>query len=269
VDPESLTGLTCLGEVERLGKNGKVLTPVMRFTFPEQEIGAFNGEDQVIFTTREGSVGYSSIKRLDVHAGEVDLLWSAKTAELGCLPPVIIRNGGVSPKPKPTALSELATCVLAGQTLNPVALALLRRDLPVFLPGGGPASGLFNDDLDEMLGWATQLDGSFVSVQGPPGTGKTFRGAHLVRALLKAGKRVGITAMSHHAIDNFLEAVVEVFEDAHDLQELRAVKKGKTDSLGSRTERSDLRPKQSGGIQGPIQPGGGYDMAVRRQRHAR
>lgn len=230
VDPEALAGLTCLGEVERLGKNGKVLAPVMRFTFPEQEIGAFNGEDQVIFTTREGSVGYSSINRLDVHAGEVDLLWSAKIAELGCLPPVVIRNGWVSPNPKPAALSELASCVLAGSAPNPVALALLRRDLPVFLPGGGPASGLFNDDLDEMLGWATQLDGSFVSVQGPPGTGKTFRGAHLVRALLKAGKRVGITAMSHHAIDNLLEAVVEVFEDAHDLQELRAVKKGKTPS---------------------------------------
>lgn len=112
----------------------------------------------------------------------------------------------------------------------PVALALLRRDLPAFLPGGGPASGFFSDDLEEMLGWATQLNGSFVAVQGPPGTGKTFRGAHLVRALLKVGKRVGTTAMSHHAIDNLLEAVVEVFEDAQDVRELRAVGRGKPPS---------------------------------------
>ncbi len=231
-DPEALAGITCLGEFERLGKTGKMVTPVMRFSLPEQAIGAFKGVDQVIFTTLEGSVGYSSINRLDVDAGEVDLVWSAAAAELGCIPKVVIRNDWVAPKPKPAALSELAACVLASSAPNPVALALLRRDLPSFLPGGGPADGLFSDDLDEMLGWATQLNGSFVAIQGPPGTGKTFRGAHLVRALLKAGKRVGVTAMSHHAIDNLLEAVVEVFEDAGDLQELRAVKRGNQPSRG-------------------------------------
>ncbi len=233
-DPEALAGLTRVGQIERVGKTGKVLeVPGMRFSMPVQE-GGLKAGDQVIFTTPEGSVGYSTIDRIDLDSCEVDLLWSEKTAELDCTPSVVIRNGWVPPKPKPAALSELAARVLdpTGSRPNPVAMALLRRDLPAFLPGYGPPSGLFSDDLDEMLAWATQLDRSFVAIQGPPGTGKTFRGAHLVRALVKAGKRVGITAMSHHAIDNLLEAVVEVFRDAGDLPDLNAVKRGNAPSRG-------------------------------------
>jgi uncharacterized protein len=234
-DPEVLAGLTAVGAVERVGKNGKVLAVSgMRFRLPDQESGALQEGDQVIFTTPEGSVGYSSIDRLDLDAGQVDLLWSEATAALDCTPSVVVRNGWVPPKPKPAAVSELAARVLepTGPAPNRVAMALLRRDLPAFLPGHGPAAGLFTDDLDEMLAWASHLDRSYVAIQGPPGTGKTFRGAHLVRALVKAGKRVGITAMSHHAIDNLLEAVVEVFHDDRDMEDLRAVKRGNAPSRG-------------------------------------
>ena len=96
---------------------------------------------------------------------------------------------------------------------NPASLSLLRRDDPRFTPGGGPPGGAFSDDLDAMCGWVTHLDGSCISIQGPPGTGKTYWGAHLVHSLIGAGRRVGITAMSHHAIDNLLEEILEVFED--------------------------------------------------------
>ena len=234
-DPEALAGLTPVGQIERVGKSGKVLeVPGMRFSLPEQESGDLKAGDQVIFTTPEGGVGYSTIDRVDLDSCEVDLLWSEKTAELDCTPSVVIRNGWVPPKPKPAALSELAARVLdpTGSAPNPLAMALLRRDLPAFLRGDGPADGMFSDDLDEMLAWATQLDRSYVAIQGPPGTGKTFRGAQLVRALVKAGKRVGITAMSHHAIDNLLEAVVALFEEGGDAEDLRAVKRGNAPSQG-------------------------------------
>jgi uncharacterized protein len=44
-------------------------------------------------------------------------------------------------------------------------------------------------------------------VQGPPGTGKTFRGARMIVAALAAGRRVGITAPSHAAVQNLLADV--------------------------------------------------------------
>ena len=39
---------------------------------------------------------------------------------------------------------------------------------------------------------------------GPPGAGKTFTGAHVILDLIKGGKTVGVTAMSHAAISNLI-----------------------------------------------------------------
>ena len=47
----------------------------------------------------------------------------------------------------------------------------------------------------------------FCRCKGPPGTGKTYRGARMIVAALRAGKRVGMTAPSHAAIQNLLAAV--------------------------------------------------------------
>jgi uncharacterized protein len=45
----------------------------------------------------------------------------------------------------------------------------------------------------------------------PPGTGKTFTGAHMILALVKAGKRIGISAVSHR-YRTLLRAVCELAE---------------------------------------------------------
>ena len=90
-----------------------------------------------------------------------------------------------------------------------VGHAILRNDPPRFVPGQGPTDGRFVGGYEAICEWAPHLDGSFVPIQGPPGTGKTFTGAHVIRTLVKQGKRVGITAMSHAAIDNLMQAVVE------------------------------------------------------------
>ena len=148
--------------------------------------------------------------------------------ELGVHPGAVALHDWVQPHPKPAALDDLAAGMLAAPgsgAPNPASLSLLRRDDPRFTPGGGPPGGVFSDDLDAMCGWVTHLDGSCVSIQGPPGTGKTYWGAHLVHGLVGAGRRVGITAMSHHAIDNLLEEILAVFEDEGELSRLEAVRK--------------------------------------------
>ena len=57
------------------------------------------------------------------------------------------------------------------------------------------------------------LDESFVAFQGPPGTGKTYSGSHVIHHLITSGKRVGVVAMSHPAIDNLMSATYTVFEE--------------------------------------------------------
>jgi predicted RecB family nuclease len=54
---------------------------------------------------------------------------------------------------------------------------------------------------------ALSLDGSYLPVQGPPGSGKTWNGARMAITLMKAGRRVGVTALSHKAIHKFLDDV--------------------------------------------------------------
>lgn len=228
-DPEAIADLVEVGLEPRFGKKGLPLAvPGLRLRFPEQAIGSVRSGDSMVFTLPDGAPGYVSIDSLDIAAGEVVLQWGDKVAEHGVVPTALVRNGWVPPRPKPQALSELAARVLdrSDGEPSPVAMALLRRDLPTFVAGHGPAGGMFSDDLDEMLAWAPHLDSSYVAIQGPPGTGKTYRGARLVRALILAGKRVGITAMSHHAVENLLEAVIEAFDEEGDSHLLRAVKRG-------------------------------------------
>jgi predicted RecB family nuclease len=51
------------------------------------------------------------------------------------------------------------------------------------------------------------LDESVLPIQGPPGSGKTHVGARMITALVRQGRRVGVTATSHKVIQNLLEAV--------------------------------------------------------------
>jgi predicted RecB family nuclease len=129
---------------------------------------------------------------------------------------VVIRRGSTRPAPTPVALVDatvipvavlrealmaLATGILAGQDRFQAVRALLRRDPPAL------ASRELGEDIDALVSATLGLDHSVLPVQGPPGTGKTFRGARMIVAALTAGRRVGITAPSHAAVQNLLADV--------------------------------------------------------------
>jgi len=66
---------------------------------------------------------------------------------------------------------------------------------------------------------ALALDLSILPIQGPPGSGKTYTGAQMIVELVMAGKRVGITAVSHKVISNLLKEVCKAAkESSTDLQ---------------------------------------------------
>jgi len=111
-----------------------------------------------------------------------------------------------------------------------VQVAILEAAVPRFSGGGGPVAGVFTDDVDDVMRWVLSLDRTCVPIQGPPGTGKTWMGAHIALALVKAGRRVGITAMSHSAIDNMLHELIDVFADAACIDQLHVARIGAKDS---------------------------------------
>jgi hypothetical protein len=71
---------------------------------------------------------------------------------------------------------------------------------------------------------AGAMDGGCLVVQGPPGTGKTYTAAHVINALVAAGKRVGVASNSHKAVINLLEACGKAEREAGRV--LRGVKVG-------------------------------------------
>jgi uncharacterized protein len=83
--------------------------------------------------------------------------------------------------------------------------------------GGAPARDPLRLPHEDLLAAAVRLaldlDHGVLPVQGPPGTGKTWTGARMLAALVAAGRRVGITAQSHKAITNLLDATAEAFAE--------------------------------------------------------
>jgi predicted RecB family nuclease len=67
------------------------------------------------------------------------------------------------------------------------------------------------------LEWLLKLDRGVLPIQGPPGAGKTYNGSRLIVELIKAGKRVGITALSHKVITGLLWAIKK-YGDECDLE---------------------------------------------------
>ncbi len=239
-DRESVAGLEPVGQIDQFGANGPLKVPAMRFTFPDQDVTGFPlAGGGVVFLGPDGMKWYTQIAQLDREAGVLDLKWNEDLQNLGHLPESVVVHDWVPSKPKPDALSAFASQLLDGGPVNPVTLSLLRRDVPTFVAGGGPAGGTFTDDLADMTRWVTNLGAGCASIQGPPGTGKTYSSAHLIHALVRSGLRVGISANTHVAIDNVLKEVLKTFEELGDSGELRAVRKTPTD--GTKTFAGQMR----------------------------
>jgi uncharacterized protein len=225
-----IANLTLISSVEESVTATGRLRKRATFTWPAQEVDpSFKRQTQLLFTGIGVEQGYAYAPELDVARREATLTWSDGPDEVPCVPAVIAVNDYVHPGSKPGVLVYLAEQVLAAKDddrPSRVSMALLAREKPRFEQGYGPRDGVFSDDLDQTLMWVAHLDESYVAIQGPPGTGKTYSGSHIIYELIKQGRRVGITAMSHAAIDNLFHATYAVFADKGELHLLRALRRG-------------------------------------------
>jgi uncharacterized protein len=58
------------------------------------------------------------------------------------------------------------------------------------------------------------MEQDVLPIQGPPGTGKSHTGADMIVALLKKGKKVGITALSHKVITGLMTKALNACEQS-------------------------------------------------------
>ena len=111
-----------------------------------------------------------------------------------------------------TALTRYVESQLAGHSNYQALTAFLHRDFPSVIGkvAGNPIVEEGEDAGDAAVKLIHALNNSYLFIQGPPGAGKTYTGSRAIVSLLKAGKRVAVSANSHKAIINLLNAVEEV-----------------------------------------------------------
>jgi len=218
----------CIGDIRPAGPNwqrpdGRSI--IATYRFPEQDAKLREGKDALHAPTL---ARLGKIVRLDRKSGIVELRRGVG------IPDPWPEGGSIIPSwPLNTDVLERAVERVAeflASDSNPCARNRKPNGVPLPEPKRYQAivdlierspprlSGWAGGDLvcqgesliDAAAERALALDHSILFIQGPPGTGKTHTSAHVILALLKAGKRVGVSSNSHKAINNLLGKVEEI-----------------------------------------------------------
>ncbi len=181
--------------------------PLQRYSFLPQDLDARPGDD---LYDREGN-RIGKVEAVNYAARTIDIKKMVKTADAH--PTAVVLHNRVPSDVLREALMRLGEAVLT-RGLAPgdpfrAAMDLLLRRPPPLEGAGSSLQGPEEKTVEAACRIARFLDGNVLAIQGPPGTGKTYTGAHIICTLVRAGLKVGVTAVSHKVIVNLLEATAK------------------------------------------------------------
>jgi len=201
-----LAGLELVGNV-----GGTARAPIERYRFPPQET-EFKGDEDLMSL---GGEKYGSVARISVEERTVDIKKRGDTA--GVHAEAVFAHSVVRTNEQAEALFRIAQYVvehgLAGDGPYQAARDLLLKLGPRIAVEESSRAGESVVELACQL--ALIIQGGVLPIQGPPGSGKTYTGARMICELVRAGKRVGVTANSHKVIRNLLDAVLRAAAELH------------------------------------------------------
>jgi predicted RecB family nuclease len=196
----ALSGLTFVGNA-----GGTAKAPVHRYRFPAQETELRGGES----LHRAGGEKLGKIEEISLDSRVVEIKKRMDSA--GMHPEAVFAHDVIGTAVLAESLMRIGEWVadngIEGDGEYAAARTLLLRQLPQM--HGEPLYIEGQTILAGAMRIAPHLAGGVLPIQGPPGTGKTHVGARMIATLVKAGKRVGITANSHTVIRRLLDEVVE------------------------------------------------------------
>jgi predicted RecB family nuclease len=186
---------------------------VHRYRFPEQEHSIRRTPEPVDPDTGK------SASVVDIGPSHVDIRRGKRSKEPH--PRALIIGRPISYDTQEASLLAVAQAVAYHgfpDAAEPAELASARALLLRRPPRGatGPGGALLAPGEDTVAGvvrLALGLDGEVLGVQGPPGSGKTHRAAAAIVALIRAGKRVGVTANSHQVITSLMRKCITAARD--------------------------------------------------------
>ena len=231
-DEELIEDSAPLGGLEHLGQIGKEKKSTLhRYRFPDQDYGITAQAKNLLDPATEKSVG--AVHDLD-DVGQTITLKRGPSLANEPHPTALVSkdivDNGVLRKSLMRLGQWIAAHGLGSKSKDYVAeRALLLRAAPN-VPAGVRMGSASTSEKTTNLGkrLALAIDGTVLAVQGPPGTGKTHLGAEMIVALVRAKKKVGIIANSHHVIGKLLKEACSAAEREHTV--LRCIRKIDDDS---------------------------------------
>ena len=202
-------GLTKLRLAKRVDAGKQV--PTDRYFFDPQKTNVRVGKD-VYFG--DGKIG--EVVAIDHTSGVVDIKKTKKTAEVHP-PTVYMWDSPLPTDAQAGSIYRIGEWVAENGIDAPgryrAGRDLLLRKPPVLLNGEKLQPMASEKPENTASRIALTLGDSAFAIQGPPGSGKTYTGARMICELVKRGKKIGVTALSHKVIRNLLEAVVEAAQE--------------------------------------------------------
>jgi len=219
-DKNAMAGLVYIGPVGQIKKS-----TIHRYRFPPQDHTIDRARAVHDPKTKKGA---GEVVAIDDRSATIDIKRGASSTVPH--PTALIPQDIVDSKPQRDSLFRLGFWVANNGISGPGSFRAA-RDLLLRQP---PRASLADvepliDERQQMSDAARQLvlslssQVSVLPVQGPPGSGKTYTGARMVAELVKHGRRVGITAVSHKVISKLLQDICNAAKHAG--IRLRAVQK--------------------------------------------
>ena len=206
-DAECLAGLVADGPCRKDKRSY-----VRDYRYPAQDTKLRKGDKPTVATTAKPA---GEIVELDEATSRVILRRGTKSGEL----PDTLSLG--PPKPLEdevlrTAMRRFANSVCTRDGRFEAIEGILRRELPRIagVPAGMPVLAEGEVPLAGAIRVVSALDRSHLFIQGPPGTGKTWTASRIAVAMMKQGKRIGVSSLSHKAINNLLQGIEAAAKEA-------------------------------------------------------
>ncbi|WP_133127776.1 TM0106 family RecB-like putative nuclease [Legionella nagasakiensis] len=217
-DEKLLDDLDCLAYCMRTDKPPYKPTPKARhlayeYSFdPNQE---FKGTSEQYYVlgkeTADGKPLKVTFYKEDSRLADGFIVLQMKDELAGMI--TLIPDDYLQPEPIPQAIAKQAEAFERGRLEKSAILDFLQRNRPRMIghQSGHPIAPSHEPKkrLEQIIHAVNHLDASYLAIQGPPGAGKTYTAKHIIAALLKQGKTIGISSNSHKAINHLLLSTVE------------------------------------------------------------
>ena len=200
-EPTAIYGLKLVGKAKFEEKD-----VIETYRYPEQECDLREGDDLLLLGTNLPS----KIESIDRTTQKVKIRRKADQVSipLDC----VFKFKNFRKEERVARLVQLGENIRDFGIDNPAlqsAIDLMLRERPrVSKPVKGD-----KETMEGRLEWLLKLNRGVLPIQGPPGAGKTYNASHLIVELIKAGKKVGVTALSHKVITGLLKGIKKVADE--------------------------------------------------------